>query len=55
MFKVATTLSVILSALLTTTEAKVSWGKCPKVKYMDQSNFMPWRYSGKWYEIVRDW
>merc|ERR1712032_1568242 len=30
-------------------------GKCPKVNYMDQSNFKPQKYSGNWYEIVRDW
>ena len=47
----------ILSALLlisplTVSYGKVSFGKCPKVKYME--DFNPKAYVGKWYEIVRD-
>lgn len=33
-------------------DAKVSFGECPKMEYID--NFEASRYSGKWYEIVRD-
>lgn len=40
-------------ALLTgSSEAKWGWGRCPRVENM--ANFDPARYSGKWYEIVRD-
>ena len=46
MFK-ATTL-----ALLSTASARMSFGSCPDVKYID--NFKPADYAGKWYEIVRD-
>ena len=33
-------------------EAKISFGKCPKIEYMN--DFDANRYSGKWFEIVRD-
>lgn len=45
----------LISALATLTdsaEAKWSWGSCPDV--LNMPNFEPARYSGKWYEIVRD-
>ena len=33
-------------------EGKISFGSCPKVEYV--SNFDAERYSGKWFEVVRD-
>ena len=42
-----------LAALMTTTDAKLGFGKCKsKVQYVD--NFQPMDYAGKWYEIYRD-
>ena len=41
------------AALMTTTEAKLGFGKCPKnVQYVDKFN--PVDYAGKWYETYRD-
>merc|ERR1712159_136273 len=44
----------VASALLaaSTTEAKIGFGKCPKVKFME--NIDKERYSGRWYAILRD-
>ena len=41
-----------LATLTDSAEAKWSWGSCPDV--LNMPNFEPARYSGKWYEIVRD-
>ena len=44
---------LFLAALgLSNSEAKISFGACPETKYM--ADFDAARYSGKWYEIVRD-
>merc|ERR1719313_478607 len=48
MAMVATTLAIFLASV----EARISFGRCPSVNYM--KNFDPARYSGKWYEVVRD-
>lgn len=41
-----------LALFSNTAEAKISFGKCPEINNM--SDFDAKRYSGKWYEIVRD-
>ena len=52
MFKSSTAAVAALALFSSSAEAKVSWGGCPNVQMM--SDFDPARYSGKWYEIVRD-
>ena len=42
-----------LAAIMTTTEAKLKFGKCHnKPEYVDK--FSPADYAGKWYEVYRD-
>ena len=45
-------LPVATAALLSTADARINYGKCPEVSYMQ--DFKTAGYSGKWYEIVRD-
>ena len=45
-------ISATLLAFIGETEAKRSWGGCPKPAL--QSNFDPTQYVGTWYEIARD-
>ena len=53
MYKSLATVAALTSAYMAdTVEARWSFGSCPKVENV--SDFDPARYSGQWYEIVRD-